>query len=662
MRWFLSSLSILLFSLASQAQDYGGTGYVDMPSAAMMPDASIKMSYADDLYVHSSSISYQITPYLQGTLRYSGFHDSWVWDRNIEVKLNILRETDLLPELSLGIRDLGGTSLFGSEYLVATKRFDNFEMSLGVGWGRLSGSQNLRNPLTLLSSRFEQRTGTTGRGGTVRADDFFSGKDVGLFAGLRYSLPGIPMELAAEYSSDKYLNRFYGDNPESIDPINMSLRWNFKNGTSLALSRQAGDWGLSADLTLNTMQTPRAYLNNLNIINQAETLVLNQGVSRIITRDALRRGVIIVDGYIDYEGQNITLVIAPQRINYVDDLLKQVYEVILLHVPSEILNAKIIVSDGEFQLYDLDVNITDLRQAGESFIVNPQRMEGAGFISTDRQNYSSRYNVNWGFGYKQMFFDPDNPHRPIITFGPRLSARLPNQWRLFGRYEVSIYDQMDDYIRGPNSQLPRVRTNVLEYYRQGMNGLDHLYLSRRGNIDETWKYHIFLGYLEWMYAGAGIDLLNHDPFSSFAYGFHYSKVRQRDFDRGLGLRDLDAETLFVSGYWDSPFYDLDLAVHAGRYLAGDHGATFEVRRSFASGWQVGAFATFTNVSAEEFGEGSFDKGIYLSIPISNYWDQDLFRRSSNKIRFIQRDGGQYLDGFVGQSWFQLQQLNPRYIH
>jgi hypothetical protein len=97
----------------------------------------------------------------------------------------------------------------------------------------------------------------------------------------------------------------------------------------------------------------------------------------------------------------------------------------------------------------------------------------------------------------------------------------------------------------------------------------------------------------------------------------------------------------------------------GRYLAGDKGATVEVRRALPSGWEVGAFATFTNVSAEDFGEGSFDKGLYFTIPWSNIISPRLARRSSHKMRLIQRDGGQYLDSFMGNNWFRLQQANPR---
>ena len=53
----------------------------------------------------------------------------------------------------------------------------------------------------------------------------------------------------------------------------------------------------------------------------------------------------------------------------------------------------------------------------------------------------------------------------------------------------------------------------------------------------------------------------------------------------------------------------------GEYLAGDKGSTIEFSRRFKSGVSFGAFATFTDVSTEDFGEGSFDKGIFFNIPI-----------------------------------------------
>ena len=41
----------------------------------------------------------------------------------------------------------------------------------------------------------------------------------------------------------------------------------------------------------------------------------------------------------------------------------------------------------------------------------------------------------------------------------------------------------------------------------------------------------------------------------------------------------------------------------GQYLAGDKGGTLEIAKRFDSGVVVGGYATITNVSKEEYGEG-----------------------------------------------------------
>ena len=67
--------------------------------------------------------------------------------------------------------------------------------------------------------------------------------------------------------------------------------------------------------------------------------------------------------------------------------------------------------------------------------------------------------------------------------------------------------------------------------------------------------------------------------------------------------------------------------------------TLEVIRRFDNGFVLGAYATKTNVSSKQFGEGDFDKGIYLSIPL----DALLPRSSKFALGFawspLTRDGG-----------------------
>ena len=52
---------------------------------------------------------------------------------------------------------------------------------------------------------------------------------------------------------------------------------------------------------------------------------------------------------------------------------------------------------------------------------------------------------------------------------------------------------------------------------------------------------------------------------------------------------------------------------------------------------------FTNVSFEDFGEGSFDKGIRLTIPIGWVTGQPTRRKAVTTIRPLTRDGGARLN-------------------
>ena len=89
-------------------------------------------------------------------------------------------------------------------------------------------------------------------------------------------------------------------------------------------------------------------------------------------------------------------------------------------------------------------------------------------------------------------------------------------------------------------------------------------------------------------------------------------VKKRDYEWGFGHLDYENVTLTSNFYYRNygliPF---DMKFSAGEYLAGDVGYTIELSRSFYNGVQFGVFATFTDVTAEQFGEGSFDKGVFF---------------------------------------------------
>ena len=94
-------------------------------------------------------------------------------------------------------------------------------------------------------------------------------------------------------------------------------------------------------------------------------------------------------------------------------------------------------------------------------------------------------------------------------------------------------------------------------------------------------------------------------------------------------------------------------MHLGRYLAEDVGSTMQLRRTFVNGAQVGMFTTFTNMSYREFGEGSFDKGLWFKVPFALFTGSNTRSSYKTRIRSMQRDGGQRLEDYSGQLWWDL---------
>ena len=194
---------------------------------------------------------------------------------------------------------------------------------------------------------------------------------------------------------------------------------------------------------------------------------------------------------------------------------------------------------------------------------------------------------------------------------------------------------------------------VVKYLREGDSGLDSLFIQKRGNLKGDVFYRVFGGILESMYSGLGGDVL-YQPFQSrIALGLSMNWVKQRDFDKKFKHLGYQTTTAFASMYWSSPYYNLDFAVHAGRYLARDLGSTLEIRRTFDNGWMVGVWATKTSVSAADFGEGSFDKGLFFKIPFDSLLGSKTRNSYTTRIRPIQRDGGQYLEDFTGSIFWDI---------
>jgi hypothetical protein len=193
------------------------------------------------------------------------------------------------------------------------------------------------------------------------------------------------------------------------------------------------------------------------------------------------------------------------------------------------------------------------------------------------------------------------------------------------------------------SLLPPVRSDGYAYNLATDTSLDRLQLAWYAKPADNLYSRVTFGFLERMHAGVSTELLWKPADSRLALGAELNYTKQRDRD-GFGFGDYDygIATGHISAYYDLGGGYLG-QLDVGRYLAGDSGATISLDREFANGVKLGAFATFTTASAEEFGEGSFDKGLRVTIPMNWLLGQPNRGEFSTTMRSLQRDGGARLE-------------------
>jgi hypothetical protein len=649
----------------AQVNDFGVGGILDIPSARMNEEDELTVTYSRKDVADIYAIGYQVLPRVEASFRYSIFDARQLVpvpqrnDRSFEVKIRLLDESAYIPAVSVGARDLLGTGIWSGEYLVASKQITaNLDVTAGVGWGRFAERDAARNPLISISERFAERSGSSSLGGQFNTGSLFRGPRIGAFGGLRYRIPAVRLDLLAAYNSDAYMaERELGIIPDA-DPLSFGVEWEATPGVRLTASWQQGNQlALKVSASLNTSQpSPRKRPNGFG----AERVPLEppaefeRGVEwwpRLV-KDAEASGVLVREVRESPEGR-LQVRYANQAFQEEADAVRRVLTVTELYAPTRITQ---VTATGEamglpthavrYRRPNLE-SPTLLQQPGRIDLLPPQAIE-----APDHQRDFQYPNAGLNIGLDTRFyiFDPDHPLLYQLSAKVRGNVDFGAGWSVTGTYIQSITSQFDRIVRDGSSQLPPVRTDLKQYLQQGKSGVDSLALVKRGKLGDDLYYQMYGGILEEMYSGVGGEVLWRPFDRPFAIGANLNGVRQREYDKGFGLRDYKTVTGHVSLYWATPWYNFDVAVHAGRYLARDIGATFEVQKRFSNGWSVGAFATLTDVPFEVFGEGSFDKGLIFRIPFDLYSTRNTRGAYRTIIRSINRDGGRMLDNWPGALW------------
>ncbi|EJV0607087.1 hypothetical protein CGI30_08560 [Vibrio parahaemolyticus] len=676
--------------LKPSQMDYGGVGLMQMPTGRMAPEGEFNFSVTSNNEYLFYNATIQVMPWAEATIRYTIVDglpyctdprfcgDNEYTDKGIDFKFRLLEESQYVPEVSFGIRDFAGTGLFDSEYFAATKQYSNknlgtFDFTLGIGWGSLGSRGNITNPACKISDRFCNRPDDYQlTGGTTNYDRFFKGP-AALFGGIEYQTLHEPLRFKVEYDSNDYS----GDFPVVQGGIDMTPHtpWNFgalyRVGIAdFRLSYERGDT-LVAGLTLSTnfndmpsfwrdTPTPEVKDNQPEELSDVDWERVTEDLDKIA---GYKQTQVFVNG-------NTVSVVGEQK-KYRDRNVAHekaaavLYNEMPTHIDTYTINERSRGLVGEQTIISKD----KYRDFAEVNYITPA-IEDATSTSSEKPKGKPAYDdferFDWGFAPKlvQTLGNAEDFYLFSVGLSGNASYWLTDNLEIGGSLYWDWYNNYDkfNYVTPPDgTTVPRVRTMFRAYQNEHAVTMSNLQLTWFQEYSNTMDQQFYAGYLESMFAGVGTEFLYRPQGANWAIGADVNVISQRDPQSYFGVYDEKWQNVpeygrpfqvidkgftgFVSGYyypqWDF-LQDLMIQVDVGQFLAGDVGTQINVSKQFKSGVIAGAFASFTDLSAEEFGEGSFTKGFYLSIP----FDIMTVKPSNNRANFswqpLTRDGGQKL--------------------
>ncbi len=669
-------------SAAAQAHefsnDFGNIGLLQTPTARHSPAGEIRSGYSRTFPYDFIFLSAQPYDWLEATFRYSQFNnqpyrgdpDTPYLDKSFDFKIRLAQESHRFPEVSVGIQDFGGSGLLESEYLVASKRLWSLDITLGVGWGRLGARADFDNPMDVISNNFGEPRNRRGDGaGSISFSDFFKGESVGLFGGVRWQPEGAPYSIVVEREGNDYKKEPFGNDLDVSSPINVGANYRFQ-ALDLGLAYERGNQlTFRASLAINLEQDhgpakvfdpPPTPVGPPELAPQADPAAGEDG--NVVAVDAefvqslgaalARQDFTLVAVDVDRVKANATIWFTQGHFRSQAQAVGRVVRAAASLAPPAYQTFTVVAVDHSIEHYRVTVNRKAIRETANLRISPKDLLMDTAFgpprvrrEEADFDGFVKNPSFVWATGpkLKQNIGDPNGFYYGQLWWSLSANLQMTDRLSFGAAVGFNIVNNFDEISRESDSKLPHVRSDIQKYLREGENNLVRLESNYIWPLAPDWYGRVSAGIFEEMYAGVAAEVL-YRPFGrNWAAGVNINRVRQRDYEQRFKFLDYEVTTGHATLYYEIRSLDMRIIASVGRYLAGDYGGTLDLSREFSSGARVGIFATKTDVSAEEFGEGEFDKGFYISLPLDLFLPRSAKRVSTFAFRPLTRDGGQKVD-------------------
>lgn len=673
------------YKVLPSSSNYGNTGILEIPNARMMQEASLRFNFSSSFpneftsltaspfnWLEASYRYVEIKNQLYGPAAYSG-NQSYK-DKGFDLKALISNETYFFPSIAIGLRDIAGTGLFSSEYIVSTKRIQNLDLTLGLGWGDLGRDNNISNPLTPLNDSFDKRkVESTGQGGTFDFNKWFSG-ETAIFGGIEYDLPKQGLRLKLEYDTtrpdkERFIKTGTRIPLEVRSRLNFGISYSLSKNFTISSSFERGtqfrvSFNLLGNFLNDTITKPRPKtVQKLNQDQQRNILENNDLLYRSLNLSLRDESIYIQAATL--KDNEIDVAIASSRFYNLTRPIGRTARIVAALAPDQVSKINIHAMNGDFEVANVSFGKEYFKKSDEGSLSSTELLQLTQIESNNADPLFRRatfmpgvtfpeFTWNMSPGLRHQIGGPEGFYLGQLYWQTDTTIKLRRNLTLYTSFGINIYDTFKNLNNPSQSSIPRVRSDIQEYLSNGKNNIKRMQLQYFGAPYKDIFTRLDIGYLEEMFGGLGGEILYRPFKKKFSIGMSIHKVKQRAYNQLLSFKEYSNTTGHIGFYFDHP-YQIRSQFLVGEYLAGDKGVTLDLSRRFNSGFTLGVFATKTNLSEEEFGEGSFDKGFYISVPTKLFYSDFRSGNISFGLHPLTKDGGAMLNkhnaliGILGDS-------------
>ena len=647
---------------AAEPSVSGQTGLISMPDARFAPEGSWRtgLSFMRPYQTLWSGVA--MFPWLETSFRYTriyhvpGFvgrpdeHYGDFKDKAFDAKLLIFPERGIWPGVAVGAQDIGGgTGLFRAPYAVASKRFGELDLTAGYGGKRIDG----------------------------------------LFGGVRWAPDAMPnWSVVAEYDAFNYKRDPFGD---------LSGAASYRKEPAVGLEYRREWFGAKAfsshgylgfNTYINVPLEQREFVPKLDEpapytrINPRPTEA--QWHEDEAHRARLARALVeqdFRDIRIGYRNGRLEAALTNIRISSMPRAVGRAARTLLSFAPLEVREIRVTYEYGTLPVATYTfINVPLLQRyfngmasrdklapyvaieyarpqetreeadRSETLAAFEEPLPQSVVVSREGADIIGTRGINMLGGQARLrpavstyLNDPSGAFKFEVSALASYDRYLGRQTFLQAETKLVVYENVSEVKQPSNSVLPHVRTDIAEYKRASSFKLTRLLVNKFSQPAERVYGRLSAGVYEEMYSGFGGQVLYLARDAGWGVDVDANWLKQRDFKGWFAYRDYSTTTAIASLNYRLA-QGVTATLRAGRFLAKDDGARVEMKRRFASGWEVGAWYTVTNgkdiTSPGSPSNPYHDKGIFMVMPLDPLLTRDTQAAGVLALAPWTRDVGQ----------------------